>query len=196
MDKHIPAGSMMLVRGWFSTDPVVLRIHSPRSTKLGDFRPAWKGKPQSISVNSGLHRVEFLITLAHEFAHAENYRINGRRVKPHGPEWKGTFRRKLLEIMESGILDSKYIEAIRICYFGKSGFKQNCDTLRRIYDREKSGLKTIRLEDIPEGSEFISGGKTFVKGPRRRTRYECREKGTGRFYTVHKMAEIKEFKTP
>lgn len=186
----------MLVREWFLKDPVNIMIHSPRRSKLGDFRLSHNGKPQRISINSDLHKVEFLITLAHEFAHAENYRVHGRGVKPHGPEWKAIFRRKLVDIMENGILDKKYIDAIKSCYFGKSGLRQRCDELRRIYDREKSGRKIIRLEEIPEGSEFIIGGRRLIKGARRRTRFECREKGTRRIYTVHSMAEIWEFKAP
>ena len=196
MVNYIPEGSMTVVRSWFSRDPVFLRIQSPRKSKLGDYRPAQNGKASRITINSDLHKVEFLVTLAHEFAHAENYRLNGRRVEPHGLEWKAIFRKNLEEIIDAGILEKKYIDAIRLCYFGSRGLRQRCDKLRRIYDRETSGLNFKRLEDIPVGSEFIISGKKLIKGKRRRTRFECSEKGSGRIYTVHSMAEIREFTAP
>jgi hypothetical protein len=192
----IPEGGIILVRKWISQDPVQLIISKPRSTKLGDFRPGQSGKPARISINQGLHPVECIITIAHEFAHAEIYRLYGRRVKPHGKEWKLTFREKLHEIVDIGILEKRYSDAIKSCYLDKRGFKQRCDQLSRIFGLEKSGLNSIRLEDIPEGSEFVIGRKRLIKGARRRTRFECREKGTRRIYTVHSMAEIHEFRVP
>ena len=82
LEEKIPNGTAYIVKSWLEKDPVNIRINKPRNTKLGDFRPAQRGLASRISINSDLHPVEFLITLAHEFAHAENNRVNGRRVKP------------------------------------------------------------------------------------------------------------------
>ena len=179
-------------------DPVQIRIRRPRLTKLGDFRPAQLGKPSRITINSDLHSIEFLITLAHEFAHAENFRVHGRKVNPHGIEWKTIFREKLLEIIASGLLDKKFEKAIIACFFKRERIAtSSCLQLKRLYDEESGLIPAMRVEDIPIGSIFkTNAGRLLKKGNKIRTRYKCWDIRTKRYYTVHPMAEIVEFNVP
>jgi len=198
LTDSLPAGSGQLVSFWLDKHPVKIRLSKARQTKLGDFRPPHKELPARISINIDLHPVEFLITLAHELAHAEIWQLNGRRVKPHGKEWKNAFREKLKQIIDTGILEEKFEIAIQACYFRSNKLAtSSCPDLRLLFDDEKHGSKVIRLDDIPRGSKFVTtNGKTFIKGNKLRTRYKCREAKTFRIYTVHSMTEIVEFKTP
>ena len=198
LTEWLPAGSGQLVSIWLDKHPVKILLSKPRQTKLGDFRPPRKNLPARISINIDLHPVEFLLTLAHELAHAENWQLNGRRVKPHGKEWKNVYREKLKQVIDSGILDEKYKDAIWSCYFRSNKLTtSSCPDLRLLIDNEKEGSNVIRLDDIPRGSRFVTpNGKTFIKGNKLRTRYKCREAQTLRIYTVHPMTEIVEFKPP
>lgn len=205
LEERLPAGFGDLVEVWLETKPIQIRLSRARLTKLGDFRPANHKRPARISVNYDLHPVEFLLTLAHELAHADNWQLNGRRVKPHGIEWKAAYRDKLVQILATGLLDEKYEKAIRICYFESEKLAtSSCTSLRRLFDAEtnskggdSAGSGMIRVEDIPQGSTFTtSNGKTFVKGEKLRSRYKCRELKSARIYTVHPMAEIVEFMPP
>jgi len=198
LEDRLPEGSSGLVLDWLENDPVSVLISRPRQTKLGDYRPAIDGRPERVSINGNLHPVEFLITLAHEMAHVENYRQNGRRVKPHGKEWKAVFRNKLAQIIKAGFLDERYNSAIYDCFFRKERLATTmCSVLKRLIDNEKGRVSPLRVEDIPEGSIFLTGnGKKLVKGTKMRTRYKCREINTNRVYTVHPMAEIIEYRAP
>lgn len=198
LEKRLPAGTGYLVSVWLKKMNIHIRICRPRQTKLGDFRPAHKNLPARITVNSGLHPVEFLLTLTHELAHAENWNLHGRKVKPHGVEWKTIFREKLSQILESGLIEKEFELAIKACYFNKESLATaSCPELKRLYDEATGQISKIRLEDIPSGSVFrVSSGKLFVKGEKLRTRYRCREMNSRRIYTVHNMAEIIEFQPP
>jgi hypothetical protein len=196
VEEKIPSGSGNLLKSWMEMDPVQIRIRRPRQSKLGDFRSAHNGVSSRITINSNLHSVEFLITLAHEFAHAENFRVHGRKVKPHGIEWKSFFRGKLSEIITSELLDKKFENAIINCYFKRERIaSSSCLVLRKLYDEEEGILPALRLEDIPVGSIFkTSSGRMLKKGNKIRTRYKCWDIRIKRYYTVHPMAEIVEFK--
>lgn len=198
LTDRLPKESIDLVMKWLDSNPIQIRISRPRNTKLGDFRPPHNTKPARISINSDLHPVEFLLTLAHELAHCENWQRNGRNVKPHGQEWKNIYRIKLQEIIEAGFLEQKYDEAIIMCFFKREKLAtSSCPILRRLFDAENLKSSLVRLEDIPEGSVFTTtNNKIFVKGKKRRSRYSCRELKSRKMYTVHAMAEIVEFKPP
>ena len=46
------------------------------------------------------------------------------------------------------------------------------------------------MEQLPEGTWFrLDNGMEFCKGPKRRTRFACTEKKTGRTFAVHPLAE-------
>lgn len=198
LSERLPVGFDAMVSDWLEKTPINIIIKRPRNSKLGDFRPPHKNQLARISINSDLHPVEFLITLAHELAHWVNWNQHGRRVKPHGVEWKAEYRKLLLQILDSGILDIEFEKAIKACYFKRESLaSSSCANLRRLFDNENTGPSLIRLEDIPVGSVFVtSNGKCLVKGEKIRTRYRCKEVKSRRIYTVHSMAEIMEFEPP
>jgi len=123
-------------------------------------------------------------------------------IRPHGLEWKLAFREKISEII--GVLESLgpveggnvrsevLIKALKKCYFKREGIATSiCPNLHQILHGSSLENQVIRLADLPEGQRFmLRGGKKFTKGPKLRTRYRCKELKTGRFYTVHAMAEV------
>ncbi len=181
-----------LVETWLNGAQVVVRLSSSRLSKQGDFRVPRNGRPSMITINHDLHPVEFLITFCHELAHYRVWKRYGRRITPHGPEWKDEFRRMLIQLLESDILDPAVAKAVFRCYFKRESIGSGaCEQLYRAIGKAGEASVILRVADLPEGDEFrLRNGRIFTKGPRARSRYRCTEKRTGRIFAVHPMAEI------
>ena len=99
LDKYLPEGCAPPVVDLLVENPVHFKIVKPRKTKLGDFR-YFNGK-MMITVNGDLNQYEFLVTTLHEIAHLQTHVKFGRKVAPHGREWKMSFillKKRLLDI--------------------------------------------------------------------------------------------------
>lgn len=187
-------GSEELVNGWLAASPVPVVLAKNRRSKHGDFRVSRMGKPAYITINHDLHPVEFLITLAHEIAHFRNWKKYGRRVRPHGPEWRSEFREMLAELLKAGVLDGEISAAIVRHFFQRKLIGSgSSEQLNRLLGKTVEDSGVLHVADIPEGARFtLRSGKTFIKGRKLRKRYQCRDVVSSRTYTVHPMAEVKE----
>ena len=191
LDPYCSSEMLPLVDSWFKGRAFQLRISGERVSKLGDFRPATLSRPARISVNNNLHPVEFLITLAHELAHYDTYRRFSRRRKPHGKEWKASFRKYLQEIIDSNALSSDICDAIIRCYFLRERIASSpCAFLKEILNDGTTQKENV-VQDVRIGEVFeLRNGRRFLKGERIRTRYRCKDLATGKYYTIHPMAVI------
>lgn len=192
--KHLMEGSEELVNSWLINSPVPVELAKTRRSKQGDFRVPRRGRSAYITINHDLHPVEFLITLAHEIAHFRNWKRYGRRVRPHGPEWRNEFREMLLEVLKSSLLEKEIAAAIVQFYFKRrligSG---SSERLNRLLGKIVEDTGVLRVADLPEGARFrLRSGKTFIKGRKLRKRYQCSDAVSSRIYSVHPMAEVKE----
>lgn len=186
-------GSEELVTNWLSASPVPVLLAKTRSSKHGDFRAPRQGRPACITINHDLHPVEFLITLTHEIAHYRNWKKFGRRVRPHGAEWRNEFRAMLVEVLKAGFLEKEIAEAIVQFYFKRKLIGSgSSEQLNRLLGKTKENSGALHVEDLPEGSRFtLRSGKTFIKGKKLRKRYQCCDIVSSRIYSVHPMAEVK-----
>jgi hypothetical protein len=58
-----------------------------------------------------------------------------------------------------------------------------------MYDRKKEGV--FLIEQIKEEDIFsIKGGKSFIRGPKIRTRYKCKEIATNKLYLFSGLYEV------
>jgi hypothetical protein len=188
------AGSDELVNRWLNVSPVPVVLAKTRRSKHGDFRISRQGRAAYITVNHDLHPVEFLITLAHEIAHFRNWKKYGRRVRPHGPEWRNEFRDMLVEVLKSGLLEGEIAAAIVQHYFKRKLIGSgSSEQLNSLLGKTVKDSGVIRVADLPEGARFtLRSGKTFIKGRKLRKRYQCCDTVSSRIYSVHPMAEVKE----
>jgi len=189
LTDFLPPGADSLVTTWLQQSPVKVRLVRPRRTKLGDFRTGTAHTAPAITLNANLHPVEMLVTLAHELAHFRVYDRYKTRRKPHGREWKMTFRALLMEVLEAEILNGDIQKALIHCYFKRERIGSGtCQVLHGLI--HPADLK-LRVQDLKEGDAFLlRGGKGFILGVKNRTRYRCREIKSGKIYTVHPMAEV------
>lgn len=187
LEKYLPKDCSTEVARLLLIYPVKFKIVRPRKTKLGDFRV--EQKKYTITVNGDLNPFEFLITTIHEIAHLETYVEHGRRVKPHGAEWKSSFTKLLYPFYQNQVFPKPVEDALSIYLTNpkaSSCSDQNLVKALRIYSDKKSLL----VEDLEEGETFQLNNFTFVKGKKARTRYKCQEVSTGKFYMVNGIAEI------
>jgi len=187
-------GSEELVANWLIASPVPVVLAKTRGSKHGDFRISRQGRATYITVNHDLHPVEFLITLAHEIAHFRNWKKYGRRVRPHGPEWRNEFRDMLVEVLKTGLLEREIAAAIVQHYFKRKLIGSgSSEQLNRLLGKTVKDIGVLRVADLPEGARFtLRSGKTFIKGRKLRKRYQCCDTVSSRIYSVHPMAEVKE----
>jgi hypothetical protein len=192
LKSYLPEGFESMVAALLLQYPVRFAIKAPRNTKLGDYRPPiGDEKHHRISVNGDLNSYSFLITTLHEFAHLETYLHFGHRVKPHGEEWKQTYRKLLWPAITSGLLP-KVIENALMRSLSNTKASSCSDTqlsrVLRQFDAKQSDALT--LEELPKNATFALQGRHFRKGDLRRTRFLCEELASRRSFLIHALATV------
>lgn len=168
--------------------PCHLKIVNKRRSKHGDFKRYFDGKVQ-ITINNDLNPYRFLLTLMHEFAHLVTFQEH-KSVKPHGREWKKIFKLLMLPFLRPDIFPEDILGELAHYLINPKASSDGDVKLSlafRKYD-ERNDKKLIF--EIPDSSKFEYRNRTFVKGKRRRTRYECIEVLTERKYIFHPHAEV------
>lgn len=172
---------------------ISIRITKARSTKLGDYRPPFKGKGHQISINGTLNPYQFLVTLLHEISHCFTYIKFQNAVLPHGMEWKNQFKAVLEPFIKHHIFPDDLEKAI-IKHL-KSVKASSCSDPHlllalKAYDERSDENQGIHLDALPLHSLFEFRGKKYQKGEKRRTRIICTEEKTGKSFLFHPIAEV------
>ena len=94
----VPEQAKNQVEQLLNTSKVSIKITKKRQTKHGDFRKNGNGS-SLITLNTTSNPYRFLITLLHELAHFRVSQSVQYRIKPHGKEWKNTYRETLLPFL-------------------------------------------------------------------------------------------------
>jgi len=190
LDHYIPSKAIPLVKQLLISDHLAIKIKTERKTRHGDYRKLPNGKHQ-ITVNSNLNPYRFLITLIHEIAHLEAYKMYGHSIKPHGKEWKQTFQHLMLPFLNPEIFP-EHLLPILANHFKNPKASSDTDVQLALALKafDDSQDRTFVFE-VPLGSSFkLYNGKIFKKGNKRRKRYECYEIKSGRTYLFNPNAEV------
>ena len=190
--KFVPPTMAHIPEKLLADSSVHFKIVKGRKSKWGDFRPKnSKGKPQ-ITVNGDLNPYAFLITTLHEFAHLHTFQTYGFRASPHGLEWKENFSKLIALILDHPDLPASIRTALSKSYNAiKASSCTDIHLSRTLatFDNDTTGL--VPLENLTKNSKFALNNRTFQKGNKRRTRFECIELSSNRTYLVHLMAKVK-----
>jgi hypothetical protein len=192
LERFIPKEALTLACKKLRETPCNIQITESRNSVHGDFRVDHATKRHTITVNGDLNRYMFLITLMHEVAHLNTWIQYRDKVRPHGDEWKNEFKKTLGPFVTIGVFPPD-IQAAVIKYLANPAAATCSDPgLMRVlakYDRKRPG--EALLEEIPERTHFVyNGTRTFVKGKKVRTRYECRCTQTNHIYLFHPLSKV------
>lgn len=188
LKKHIPEASISLVIELLNKYPHKLKIVNQRQTKHGDFRML-KNRMYQITVNINLNKYQFLLTFIHEIAHLVTH-INYKRVQPHGKEWKRTFQHLMLPFLDPEIFPNELLPHLAN-YLKNPKASSDSDvhlSLAMKQYSEKSDKSFIF--EVPIGKKFEYKNKVYLRGNKRRTRYECIETHSKRSYLFNQNVEV------
>lgn len=190
--KFVPEAFVSILTELLLSSNVQFKIVNNRKTKLGDFRVNGMDNKPIITVNGDLNPYSFLITTLHEFAHFKTYQKFGGRVQAHGMEWKHSYREMLDLVLDSPAMPQELKKTLLKSYFNVKASSCADVSLSRVlqkYDIEDEHF--CALEMLPKSCKFALNNKIFIKGEKRRTRFECKELSTGKTYLVHVLAKVK-----
>lgn len=163
--EHLPSRTVDYVHSLFKKYPCNFKIVPPRKGKLGDCRYPMYNREAQITVNGDLSFFQFLITTIHEFAHLKTFIDNGRRVTPHGKEWKNNYVVLFQPVIENHLIEANEIEVLKKHLSSPSATSCNDHHLSEFMHAEKKGEDGLALlKNIPHGSHFEFQGRRFIKG--------------------------------
>ncbi len=195
LTKYLPERAVDPCMQLIKESGVNLKIVNQRVTRHGDYRKMPNGLHQ-ITINATLNKYRFLITLVHEIAHLAAFERYGRRIKPHGVEWKRTFQYLMLPFLRPEIFPSVLLPQLAK-HFRNPKASSDTDAVLSLalkkFDIQQSELDFIF--ELPFGSVFrLYNGKLFKKGKKRVKRYECVEVASGKVYLFQPNAEVELIK--
>ncbi len=191
LKKYLPERAIEPCLVLIKENGVHLKIVNERVTRHGDYRRLPNGL-HHITVNSSLNKYRFLITLVHEIAHLVAFEKYGRRILPHGLEWKRTFQYLMLPFIRPEIFPSKLLPLLAN-HFKNPKASSDTDAKLSIALKQfdNQNKESSYIFELPYGSVFrIYNGKLFKKGNKRVKRYECIEIATGKVYIFQPNAEV------
>lgn len=188
--NYIPEQALSNVLLLLEHDHLVIKLKKERKTRHGDYKGLPNGKHQ-ITINSNLNSYRFLITLIHEIAHFESYKKYGRFIKPHGKEWKYTFKRLMLPFINPEVFPNDLLPILAKHFKNpKASSDTDAKLALALKQFDEPNGKTYVFE-VPDGRRFkLYNEKVFRKGKKRVKRYECIEIKTGKLYLFNPNAEV------
>lgn len=196
LSKHIPKEAVSYCFNLWQEYPFRFTTSSKRSTKLGDYRYFPKERSHTITVNNDLNPFSFLVTYVHEVAHRVTFQKHGRKVKPHGTEWKLTFKHLMLPLLNTSIFPEDVLRPLAAYLKNPAATTHaNMPLLQALRKHDMSEKENMSiLNEIGIGQEFIFQKRTFEKVETKRTRVVCREVTSNRNYLISAVAEVENVK--
>lgn len=192
LSKYIPEVAAPIISEWINDTSCRFKVTRSRSSKLGDYRAPYRGSPHQITVNHDLNPYAFLITTIHEFAHLNTYLKYKHNVKPHGVEWKESFKNLMIPFLQLHVFPRDILVAISN-YMNNPAASSCTDlNLYRILKKyDTNTTETMHIEDLEVNTIFcLKNGRKFQKGEKLRKRYKCIELSSARSYLIHPLAEV------
>ncbi|MGU3374522.1 SprT-like domain-containing protein [Chryseobacterium sp. M5A1_1a] len=189
LEKYLPQNTLKYLRIWFSDYFIHIKVTRNRNSKLGDYRKL-PDNSHEITVNSTLTPPLFFFVLTHELAHLIAFEKYGRRISPHGNEWKETFRNMLIESLEVYDEDLRPI-IIKFSKSPKANFMASPD-LVRYFHTEKQDDSLRFIEELQKGEFFIYRNEKYLLEGLIKKNYLCKNLATGRKYSFKPLARVEK----
>ena len=166
-ETFLPEGAMNFVQQWIVGENLTIKIRNSRKTKLGDYIFLRETNSHQITVNGDISPEAFFFVLTHEIAHMHVTIKFKSNVKSHGPEWKITFGKLLMESLQI------YPEEMRAMIFRharspKANLTADKILMKNLFQTEEDESK--RIENLSENQKFRLGKRIFQRGEKRKIR--------------------------
>ena len=187
---HIPDSAIDYIDGLLDHDGLTVVVKPARKTRHGDYKLMPDGRHQ-ITINNNLNPYRFLLTLVHEIAHFDAFLNYGRTIKPHGKEWKLTFRELMLPLINPQIFPDNLLPLVAKHFKNPKASSDTDVELAYALKAYDPPNDAVLVRDVPYGVQFsLYNGKIFSKGHKRVKRYACVEIKTGKLYLFNPNAEV------
>jgi SprT protein len=189
LEKYLPPNTLRYLKIWFADYYIHIKVTRNRNSKLGDYRKL-PDHSHEITINSTLAPQLFFFVLTHELAHLIAFEKYGRKISPHGNEWKETFRQMLLQSI------SVYEENLRpvIVQFSKSpkaNFMASPDLVKYFHIEKQEDTLTF-IEELEKGNFFMYRNEKYLLEGLIKKNYLCKNLATGRKYSFKPLARVEK----
>jgi len=190
LEKYLPQNTLQYLKTWFGDYYIHIKVTRNRDSKLGDYRKL-PDHSHEITINSTLVPQLFFFVLTHELAHLIAFEKYGRRILPHGNEWKDTFRNMLLESIEVYEEDLRPV-IVKFSKSPKANFMASPD-LVKYFHIEKQDDKLVFIETLQKGDFFIYRNEKYLLEGLIKKNYLCKHLATGRKYSFKPLARVEKY---
>ncbi|MGF1639124.1 MAG: transcription elongation protein SprT [Cyclobacteriaceae bacterium] len=191
LERYVPANAVHYCYDVWIEHPFHFRVTKERNTKLGDYRYDPRTKEHGITINHNLNCYAFLLTYIHEVAHLLTREQHKKRVMPHGVEWKASFQKLMLPILNDLVFPIDVLKPLQRYMRNPKASSQADPRLlmaMRNYDEVKDGATS--LEELKIGDFFVFHGMAFQKMESKRTRVLCAHVPSGQKYLIPRLALV------
>lgn len=189
LEKYLPQNTLSHLKKWFSDYYIHIKVTKNRNSKLADYRKL-RDNSHEITINSTLAPQLFFFVLTHELSHLIAFEKYGRRISPHGNEWKLTFREMLLESLDVYEEDLKSI-IIKFSHSPKANFMASPD-LVKYFHIENHDDELQYIEELTKGEQFLYRNEKYILEGLIKKNYLCMNLATGRKYSFKPLARVKK----
>ena len=191
LKKYLPYNSIKILQDYLLIYKIKIKVVKRRKSKHGDFRINKYGS-FLITINESQNKYRFLITLIHELAHFVAYKENSFRIKPHGIQWKDSFKKLMEPLLKKDIFPSQVLQKLKD-YIKNPKASTDSDFYLSIALKKFDVVKDkVFIYELVDNTFFIlDNGRVFKKIKKIIKRFECIEQSSGKTFLFSPHAQVK-----